>query len=75
MHEFDAGTKGCGEGLGKEFRRRIEAIPVGEVLEVTVRDPSAKEDLPSLARLLGHRVLSVEARDNGRLVITTERAK
>ncbi|TMI24492.1 hypothetical protein E6H36_08350 [Candidatus Bathyarchaeota archaeon] len=34
--------------LPEEFRRRIEGIPIGNILEVVTRDPSAKEDLPSL---------------------------
>ncbi|HEX6311671.1 MAG TPA: sulfurtransferase TusA family protein [Acidimicrobiia bacterium] len=74
-HVFDAGTRGCGDGLPQEFRRRIRAIPVGDLLEVVARDPAAKEDLPSLARMMGQRVQSVEAHRDGRLVISVERAK
>ena len=74
-HEFDAGQMSCGDGLASEFRRRIQAIPVGDVLAVTARDPAAKEDLPPLARLMGHTVHSVEAPGDGRLVITVERGR
>lgn len=74
-HEFDAGTTGCADGLASEFRRRISAIPVGHVLVVTARDPAAKEDLPPLARLMGHTVHSVEAPGDGRLVIKVERGR
>lgn len=74
-HIYDAGTRGCSEGLAKEFRLRMGAIPVGDVLEVVVRDPAAKEDLPPLARMLGQLVRSVQAHDDGRLVICVERAK
>ncbi len=74
-HAFDAGTMGCADGLASEFRRRIGAIPVGDVLVVTARDPAAKEDLPPLARLMGHTVRSVEAPGDGRLVITVERGR
>lgn len=74
-HEFDAGTMGCADGLASEFRRRIAAIPVGDVLVVTARDPAAKEDMPPLARLMGHAVRSVEAPGDGRLVITVERGR
>lgn len=74
-HTFDAGTRGCTDGLASEFRRRIGAIPVGDVLVVTARDPAAKEDLPPLARLMGHAVHSVEALGDGRLVITVERGR
>ena len=59
VHVFDAGDLGCGTGLPREFRTRLAQIPVGHVLEVITGDPSAKEDLPSLARLLGHLVRSV----------------
>jgi TusA-related sulfurtransferase len=74
-HAFDAGAMGCADGLASEFRRRIAAIPVGDVLVVTARDPAAKEDLPPLARLMGHTVHSVEAPGDGRLVITVERGR
>lgn len=74
-HEFDAGAMGCADGLAAEFRRRIGGIPVGDVLVVTARDPAAKEDLPPLARLMGHTVDSVEAPGDGRLVIRVERGR
>ena len=70
---YDAGERGCGDGLAKEFRQHIDAVGVGERLRVTVRDPSAKADIPSVARMLGHQVLSEEALSDGRLVITVER--
>ena len=72
---FEAGAMGCADGLAQEFRRRLTKVPVGGLLEVVVSDPSAKEDLPSLARLLGQRVTSTEAHDDGRLTITVERQK
>jgi TusA-related sulfurtransferase len=72
---FEAGEMGCADGLAQEFRRRIAEVPVGGSLEVVVSDPAAKEDLPSLARLLGQRVTSTEAHDDGRLTITVERQK
>ena len=73
IHEFDAGQLGCADGLAGEFRRRMSALPSGDVLRVGTRDPAAKEDLPPLARLLGHRVLGVEARPDGSTLITVER--
>jgi TusA-related sulfurtransferase len=75
VHQFDAGDLGCADGLADEFRRQIQAIPVGEVLAVAARDPAAKEDLPALARMMGHAVRSVEAPGDGRLVITVERGR
>ncbi len=72
---FDAGDMGCADGLAQEFRRQIAKVSIGESLEVVVSDPSAKEDLPSLARLLGQRITSTEAHDDGRLTITVERQK
>ena len=72
---FEAGTMGCADGLAQEFGRRIAAVPIGSSLHVVVSDPAAKEDLPSLARLLGQRVTSTEAHDDGRLTITVERQK
>ena len=72
---FEAGAMGCADGLAQEFRRRIANVPMGGSLEVVVSDPAAKEDLPSLARLLGQRVTSTEAHDDGRLTVTVERQK
>jgi TusA-related sulfurtransferase len=72
---FDAGDMGCADGLAQEFRRQITKVSIGESLEVVVSDPAAKEDLPSLARLLGQRITSTEAHDDGRLTITVERQK
>ncbi len=74
-HPFDAGDLGCADGLATEFRRRIGAIPMGDVLVVTARDPAAKEDLPPLARMMGHEVLSIETPDDGRLLMTVERRR
>lgn len=72
---FDAGSMGCADGLAQEFRQRINEVPVGSLLEVVVRDPAAKEDLPSLARMLGQQVRSIESTDDGRQIITVERKK
>ncbi len=74
-HRFDAGNLGCADGLAAEFRRRIQGIPLGDALMVTARDPAAKEDLPSLARMMGHAVRSIEAPGDGRLLITVERRR
>ena len=75
MQGVEAWERGCAEGRVKEARSRIATVPIGESLEVVVRDPAAKEDLPSLARLLGHRVMSTQAHDDGRLTVTVERQK
>jgi TusA-related sulfurtransferase len=72
---FDAGTLGCADGLAAEFRRRVEQIPVGHVLVVSTRDPAAKEDLPPLARMMGHVVRSIEASGDGRLLVSVERGR
>lgn len=75
VHRFDAGDLGCGSGLPREFRARMGQIPVGHILEVVTKDPSAKEDLPSMSRLLGHKVRSVEPGSGGEIIIRVERAK
>ena len=72
---YDAGSMGCGEGLPMEFRRRVHSVEVGEVIEIVLRDPSAKDDLPSLARMMGHRIRSMRDRDDGALVVLVERAR
>ncbi|MDQ3784890.1 MAG: sulfurtransferase TusA family protein [Actinomycetota bacterium] len=75
LHRFDAGEMGCGDGLPQEFRRWVRSIPVGDVMEVVTKDPAAKEDLPSLARLMGNTVRSNEALEDGRLLISVERGR
>lgn len=75
LHRFDAGDMGCGDGLPREFRRWVRSIAIGDVMEVVTKDPAAKEDLPSLARLMGNTVRSIEALDDGRLLISVERGK
>jgi TusA-related sulfurtransferase len=75
IHRYDAGTLGCGDGLAAAFRAQLHQIPVGDSLVVVARDPAAREDLPSLARLLGNRVVSVETYDDGHLEITVERGR
>jgi TusA-related sulfurtransferase len=75
VHEYDAGDLGCADGLATQFRQQIQGIPLGHVLVVTTNDPAAKADLPSLARLMGHAVVSIEAAGDGRLLISVERGK
>ena len=73
VRRFDAGELGCGSGLPQEFRRQISALPVGGVLETAARDPAAKEDLPALARMLGHQVLSVTTSPEGQTIVVVKR--
>jgi TusA-related sulfurtransferase len=75
VQHFDAGNLGCADGLAGEFRRRMQQIPLGHVLVVSTRDPAAKEDLPPLARMMGHVVRSVEAPGDGRLLVSVERGR
>jgi hypothetical protein len=58
-------------GRGAWVRRQ----PVGDALVVVARDPAAREDLPSLARLLGHQVTSVATDDDGLLELTVKRGR
>ena len=75
VRHYDAGELGCGSGLPQAFRQEIGTVPVGAVLEVRTRDPSAKEDLPSLARLLGHRVLRIESSPDGNTILAVQRCR
>jgi TusA-related sulfurtransferase len=74
-HEFDAGMMGCADGLSQEWKRQLSDVPVGDVLVTTAHDPVARDDLPALARLLGHEVISVELDGTGAIVVTVRRAK
>ena len=71
----DVGDMSCGEGLPMECRRTMQALEVGSTVEFVVRDPSAKEDLAPLARMMGHRVVAEEHLDNGALSVIVERAR
>ena len=75
VHTFDAGDLSCATGLAEEFRRQMRQIPLGDELLVTTGDPSAKEDLPPLARMMGHTVRSIESSHDGSLVIDVERGR
>lgn len=72
---FDAGDMGCADGLAQEFRQRIASVAIGGSLVAIVRDPAAREDIPPLARMLGHTVKSVEVQDEGTYRITVVRRK
>ncbi|MGH7687181.1 MAG: sulfurtransferase TusA family protein [Candidatus Dormibacteria bacterium] len=72
---FDAGDRGCADGLAQEFRRRMDVLPAGASLVTLVRDPAAKQDLPPLARMLGHSVTSVGSGPSGSIRIVVEKAK
>ncbi|MDJ0457042.1 hypothetical protein PUN71_007515 [Arthrobacter sp. NQ7] len=75
VHPYDAGDLGCADGLAQAFREQIQHIPIGDVLVVSARDPAAKEDLPSLARLMGHVVHSIKVLGDGRLLVNVERGR
>lgn len=56
----DFGTRGCGDGIAAEFKQHLAGIEAGQTLEVIVRDPSARTDLPAICRMLGHEILATE---------------
>jgi len=58
-----------------EFRRNMQSLEVGDSIEFLVRDPSAKEDLPPLARMMGHRIIAEDEHDDGALSVVVERAR
>lgn len=55
-----------------QTREAIDAVEVGEVLEVFSDDPAAEEDLTRFAKRAGHEVVAVE-KENGRLRILLRR--
>lgn len=71
---FEAGWMGC-DLLPMEFRRRMQGVELGDIVEFVVFDPSAKEDLPSLARMMGHRIRWTEAGESGAMIVSVERAR
>lgn len=73
-HTSDAGELGCADGLAAWFRTQLQKIGPGDTLRLVVRDPDARDELPALARLMGHTVTSVEDAE-GCFVITVEKTK
>jgi len=54
--EFSVGDRACGDGVGPDLRAWWASCPPGTRTVVSMRDPSTKSDVPSLARMLGHTV-------------------
>lgn len=75
LQEFDTGQLGCTDGFPREYRTIMRSLPVGGRARIVTRDPSAKQDLPSLARMMGHRVLDVEEPGDERTIFTVERGR
>ncbi|HVL32162.1 MAG TPA: sulfurtransferase TusA family protein [Actinomycetota bacterium] len=63
IRSIDFGDRGCTDGVSSEFRSQIGTIEPGQVIEVVVRDPSARSDLPAMCRMLGHDIVSREESD------------
>jgi TusA-related sulfurtransferase len=73
IHDVDAGNLGCGDGFPSVFRRQMETIGIGECLRLTASDPAAKQDVPSLTRLMGHRLIEITDLPQGRTAFTVQR--
>ena len=72
---FDAGDLGCTTGLAAAFRAQLADVDLGATLTTVAHDPVALEELPSLARLLGHEVTSAFRRDDGAVEIRVVRRR
>ena len=73
IREFSAGDRACGDGVGRDLRAWWGSVPPGTRTVVTMRDPSTKADVPSLARMLGHTVEDMT--ENGDTLRVTVRTK
>lgn len=71
---YDAGWLGC-DRMPMVQRRQLQAVDVGDIVEFVVYDPSSKEDVPSFARMLGHRVRWIKEQDDGAMVIAVQRMR
>ncbi|MEO8229865.1 MAG: sulfurtransferase TusA family protein [Chloroflexota bacterium] len=56
-------------------RRELQGVEIGDIIEFVVYDPSSKEDVPSFARMLGHRIRWVRTQDDGATLIAVERMR
>jgi tRNA 2-thiouridine synthesizing protein A len=63
----------CPEPLYRT-RKNIEALEVGEILEVLADDPTAAKDIARFAKRSGHEVVSFEDED-GQLRFLIKRGK
>lgn len=54
---WDAGDLACGE-LVLELRRRLDAMPAGQLLRLVARDPGAAADIPAWCGLTGHALVT-----------------
>jgi arsenite methyltransferase len=73
IREFSAGDRACGDGVGRDLRAWWASVPPGTRTVVTMRDPSTKADVPSLARMLGHSVEDMtETGDALRVTVRTK---
>jgi TusA-related sulfurtransferase len=57
-----------------QTRENIDAVAIGEVLEVLADDPAAEEDLTRFAKRAGHEIVAVE-RDDDQLRVLIRRLK
>lgn len=71
---YDAGWLAC-DRMPMVQRRQLQAVEIGDVVEFVVHDPSAKEDVPSFARMLGHRVRWIKEQPDGALLIAVQRMR
>jgi tRNA 2-thiouridine synthesizing protein A len=57
-----------------QTRESIDAVEVGEIIEIYADDPAAEEDLTRFAKRAGHEVVAVE-NDGAQLRIRIRRLK
>lgn len=55
---FDGGTLDCGNGLLLLIRKHIDALQLGELLELRSRESSVEEDLPAWCRMTKNDLVS-----------------
>ncbi len=64
----------CPEPL-YQTRKNIDALEIGEILEVFADDPTAAKDIARFAKRSGHEVVSFEEDENGQLRFLIRRGK
>jgi TusA-related sulfurtransferase len=58
----------CPEPVFKT-RLELDEMEIGETLEVLADDPAARSDLEALAKNLGHKILSIEEKDDVTIIV------
>ncbi len=50
----------------------VKKLAPGDLLDVVCTDPGVRHDIPAWCRINGHKVVAIETRESGEIVVTLE---